>query len=127
VRSLHPASPAASGTFTERAAELEGPGVGLVVLDQAIDTTTPSGRLLFHTLAAVAEFERDLIRERVSGRRAAAKRRGARIGRPRALRGPVTFQLERRLAAGASLSAVARELGVAVSTVSREAARLGLR
>jgi putative DNA-invertase from lambdoid prophage Rac len=48
-------------------------GVDLVVLDQQIDTTTPSGRLLFHVLAAIAEFERDLIRERVkpgwSGRR----------------------------------------------------------
>ena len=36
-----------------------------MVLDQAIDTTTPSGRLLFHVLASIAEFERDLIRDRV--------------------------------------------------------------
>jgi len=41
------------------AKELEALGVDLVVLDQAIDTTTPSGRLLFHVLAAIAEFERD--------------------------------------------------------------------
>jgi resolvase-like protein len=46
--------------------ELEALGVDLVVLDQTIDTTTPSGRLLFHVLAAIAEFERDLIRERTS-------------------------------------------------------------
>ena len=44
--------------------ELAALGVDLVVLDQQIDTTTPSGRLLFHVLAAIAEFERDLIRER---------------------------------------------------------------
>ena|SRR5438132_9281723 len=47
------------------AKELEALGVDLVVLDQAIDSTTPSGRLLFHVLAAIAEFERDLIRDRV--------------------------------------------------------------
>jgi hypothetical protein len=41
-----------------RAAELEALRVDLVVLDQAIDTTTPSGRLLFHVLASIAEFER---------------------------------------------------------------------
>lgn len=44
--------------------EFEALGVDLVVLDQAIDTTTPSGRLLFHMLAAIAEFECDLIRDR---------------------------------------------------------------
>jgi DNA invertase Pin-like site-specific DNA recombinase len=36
-----------------------------MVTDQAIDTTTPAGRLMFHVLSAIAEFERDLIRERV--------------------------------------------------------------
>jgi DNA invertase Pin-like site-specific DNA recombinase len=42
------------------AREFEALGVDLVVLDQAIDTTTPSGRLLFHVLASVAEFEREV-------------------------------------------------------------------
>src|SRR5258708_18918010 len=45
--------------------EFEALGVDLIVLDQSIDTTTPSGRLLFHVLAAISEFERDLIRDRV--------------------------------------------------------------
>ena len=45
--------------------EFEALGVDLVVLDQAIDTTTPSGRLLLHVLASILEFERDLIRDRV--------------------------------------------------------------
>jgi DNA invertase Pin-like site-specific DNA recombinase len=45
--------------------EFEALGVDLVVLDQAIDTTTPSGRLLFHVLASISEFERELIRDRV--------------------------------------------------------------
>jgi hypothetical protein len=51
--------------LVDLAAELEALGVDLVVTDQAIDTTTPAGRLLFHVLAAIAEFERGLIRERV--------------------------------------------------------------
>ena len=45
--------------------EFKALGVDLVVLDQTIDTTTPAGRLLFHVLAAISEFERDLIRDRV--------------------------------------------------------------
>src|SRR4029453_1028027 len=47
------------------AADLEALGVDLVVTDQSIDTTSPAGRFMFHALGAVAEFERDLIRERV--------------------------------------------------------------
>ena len=66
------------------AAELDAVGVDLVVLDQAIDTGTPAGRLLFHVLGAIGEFERDLIRERTVAGLRAARRRGARIGRPQA-------------------------------------------
>jgi DNA invertase Pin-like site-specific DNA recombinase len=44
---------------------LEAKGVGLKVLDQAIDTTTPTGRLMFNMLGAIAQFERELIRERM--------------------------------------------------------------
>jgi DNA invertase Pin-like site-specific DNA recombinase len=63
------------------AAELEALGVDLVVTDQAIDTTTPAGRLMFHVLSAIAEFERDLIRERVIAgiRRARAQGRAGSV------------------------------------------------
>lgn len=104
--------------------ELAALGVDLVVLDQAIDTSTPAGKLLFHVLGSIAEFERDLIRERTVAGMQAARRRGARIGRPRALRGSDTFRLERLLAEGRSLRQVARELSVSAGTVAREAARL---
>lgn len=112
--------------LTTLAAELEALGVGLVVLDQAIDTTTPAGRLLFNVLGSIAEFERDLIRERTRAGLAAARRRGKRLGRPKAIRGHAAWAtVERRIAEGASLGAVARELGVSRSTVSRHAASLG--
>jgi len=110
--------------LTSLARELEALGVDLVVLDQAIDTSTPAGRLLFHVLGSIAEFERDLIRERTSAGMRAAKRRGARIGRPRAIRGGDCFVLEERIRQGAPLRAIARELGVSPSTVSAAAARV---
>jgi DNA invertase Pin-like site-specific DNA recombinase len=65
-----------------------------------------------------------MIRERTRAGLAAARRRGKRPGRPKAIRGPDCFTLERRLREGASLSAIAREPGCAVSTVSLHAKRL---
>jgi DNA invertase Pin-like site-specific DNA recombinase len=59
--------------------ELASRGVDLRVLDQAIDTTTPSGKLVFHVLAAIAEFEKDLIHERIMDGLASARARG-RVG-----------------------------------------------
>ncbi len=112
--------------LTTLAAEFEALGIGLVVIDQAIDTTTPSGRLLFHVLGAIAEFERDLIRERTAAGMRAARRRGKRIGRPRAITGSATFALERGLAEGRSISSLARDLGVSRATVTAEVRRLGL-
>jgi len=50
-------------------------GVDLIVIDQAIDTTTPAGRLMFHVIGAIAEFERDLIAERTRDGLAAARER----------------------------------------------------
>ncbi len=112
--------------LTTLAAEFEALGIGLVVLDQAIDTTTPSGRLLFHVLGAIAEFERDLIRERTAAGMRAARRRGKRIGRPRAITGSASFALERGLSEGRSIRSLARELGVSRATVTAEVRRLGL-
>jgi DNA invertase Pin-like site-specific DNA recombinase len=104
------------------AGELAAVGVDLVVLDQAIDTSTPVGRLLFHVLAAIAEFERDLIRERViAGVRRAQQhgtRSGRRIGRPRKA-WLERAELEQLRRAGASLGAIARRFGVHTTQVRR--------
>ena len=59
---------------------LEKRGVGLKALSQGIDTTTPGGRLFFHMLAAIAEFEHDLIVERTKDGLAAARARGRKGG-----------------------------------------------
>ncbi len=100
------------------AKELDALGVDLVVLDQAIDTTTPAGRLLFHVLAAISEFERDLIRDRVIAGIRRAKAQGRRLGRPR-LYEVDGERAQTLIAAGHSLRAVARALGVHPSAVSR--------
>jgi DNA invertase Pin-like site-specific DNA recombinase len=67
--------------------ELETHGTALVATSQGIDTsdTNPAGRLQMHVLAAVAEFERSVIIERINAGLAAARARGAKLGRPRTL------------------------------------------
>jgi DNA invertase Pin-like site-specific DNA recombinase len=98
--------------------EFETLGVDLVVLDQTIDTTTPSGRLLFHVLAAIAEFERDLIRDRVIAGLRRAKAQGKRLGRPQLHQVDVA-EARRLMAQGLSLRAAGRALGVHPMVVRR--------
>ncbi len=94
--------------------------VDLVVLDQSIDTSTPTGKLLFDVLAAVAEFEGGLIRERTLAGLAAARRRGRKLGRPRSRRDPRLLARVRRLrGAGRSFSEVAAVLGVSKSMAAK--------
>lgn len=85
-------------------------GVELVVTDQQIDTTTPTGRLLFHVLSALAEFERELIRERVLAGLRYARQRGRHLGRPRLHRIDPALALALH-ARGFSLRAIGKALG----------------
>jgi DNA invertase Pin-like site-specific DNA recombinase len=64
---------------------LQAKGCGFKSVTEAIDTTTPSGRLIFHIFGALAEFERSLIRERTLAGLKAARARGRKGGRPKAL------------------------------------------
>lgn len=61
---------------------LDSRGVGFRSLQDNVDTTTPGGKLLFHILGSLAEFERDLIRERTNAGLVAARARGRKGGRP---------------------------------------------
>ncbi len=98
-------------------ARLDAWSVQLVSLHEAIDTTTPAGRLTLHIFGALAEFERELIRERTRAGVARARRQGKRLGRPRRI--VATELAQRRLDAGESLRSVARDLGIGPSTLRR--------
>jgi DNA invertase Pin-like site-specific DNA recombinase len=103
--------------------EMDSLGIAFVSLDDAIDTSTAAGRLFMQMRGAFAEYELAMIRERTRAGLAAARRRGARIGRPKAIRGSDCFLLERRLKEGASIRALARELGVSWATAHAAATR----
>jgi len=94
-------------------------GVGFRSLSESIDTTTAGGRLVFHIMGALAEFERSLISERTRAGMAAAKQRGARVGRRPALTRAQAEHARALLAQGESPSAVARSFKVSRSTLYR--------
>jgi DNA invertase Pin-like site-specific DNA recombinase len=98
-------------------AELTAHGTALICTSQGIDTsdTNPAGRLQLGVLMAVAEFEREIIRERVNSGLAAARARGARLGRPNMLAEHQTA-VEALLAQGKGVREIARELGLPVSS-----------
>jgi DNA invertase Pin-like site-specific DNA recombinase len=99
--------------------ELESLDVDLVVLDQAIDTATPAGRLLLNVLGSIAEFEAGLIRERVIAGIENARRKGVQIGRPGKLDAEAVLRARQLRACGLSLRQVGRAVGASASTVHR--------
>lgn len=90
-------------------------GVAFVSLSEQVDTTTPTGRMVFTVLGAVAELERSLIAERVRAGLRNARAKGKRLGRPRII--VDTAKIARLRASGASWPKIARELGLSVGTV----------
>jgi DNA invertase Pin-like site-specific DNA recombinase len=101
--------------------EFRALGVDFISYTENVDTTTPSGQLLFHIMGAVAQFERDLIAERVRAGIAHARAMGKRIGRP--LAAVDSTEVRRLRSQGMSLRSVARALDVPVSRVRRALSR----
>lgn len=95
--------------------ELQSLGVGFVSLAEGIDITTPAGKLQMHLLAAVAEFERGRIVERVKAGLARAKAQGKRLGRPERLVSEAALAPVR----GLPIREAAARLGVSRSTAHR--------
>ncbi|MDG2522142.1 recombinase family protein [Caulobacter segnis] len=106
--------------LVELVSKLEKRGVHFASLTDRIDTSTASGRFFFHVMAALAEMERDLVRDRTRAGLAAAKARGRHGGRPLKLSG-LQIEHARRLLADPTITGtdVARTLGVARSTLYR--------
>ena len=91
--------------------------VDFVSSRDAIDTSTPAGRFTFHIFSAVAELERELIRERTKAGVAAARRRGKIVGRPKAQ--VDQGQVQQLRDAGLSVRAIAKEIGLSKSVIGR--------
>ena len=100
--------------------DLEKRGVGFKSLREHIDTTTSGGKLFFHLFGALAEFERDLIRERTQAGLAPARARGRKGGRPRAM-DPKTAAMAGSLRQNPELSVaeICRRLGISATTLYR--------
>ena len=99
--------------------DLGARGAGFRSLSESIDTTTASGRLVFHMMGALAEFERSLIQERTRAGIRAARARGVRVGRKRALSAAQIAHARQLIAGGESPTAVARSLKVGRATLYR--------
>jgi DNA invertase Pin-like site-specific DNA recombinase len=95
--------------------EVQALAVAFVSLAEGIDATTPAGKLQMHILGAIAEFERERIRERVVAGLQRAKKHGTRLGRPRVL---VPVEQLRRVEQ-LPVDLAAERLGVSRSTVKR--------
>ena len=101
--------------------EFQALGVAFISYREAVDTSTPAGKMLFSVIGAMAEFERELIRERVAAGLARARAKGVRLGRPRA-----EFDLARARELrhqGLSLRRTAERLGVNKDTLRAALAR----
>lgn len=104
------------------AQDLQERGIGFQSVTEAIDTTTTGGRLVFNLLGAIAQFERDLIRERTGAGLAAARARGRVGGRPRLLTDEKLVAAKRLLDGGMPARQVASIVGVSPQTLYRHLA-----
>ena len=98
--------------------ELEHLGVGFVSVTEALDLTTPAGRAMAALLAVFAEFEREILRERVHAGLAHARQNGKRLGRPTTA-GLHADQVRKLYRAGVTKSAIARRLQIGRTSVRR--------
>jgi DNA invertase Pin-like site-specific DNA recombinase len=99
---------------------IEDKGAGLQSLEEPwADTTSPAGRMVLTVFAGIAEFERELIRQRTEEGRTAARKRGVPFGRPRQLRADQQDLVCRLIEEGKSVSDVARTFNVHPATIYR--------
>ena len=109
-----------TGNLLEIAEAIRAKEAGLLSLAEPwVDTTSPAGRMVLTVFAGIAEFERELIRQRTDEGRQAAKKRGVTFGRPPKLRPDQQELVSRLLQEGRSVSEVARTFNVHPATIYR--------
>lgn len=96
--------------------------IGLKSITEAVDTTTPGGRLVFHVIGSIGQFERDLIRERTKAGLAAKRARGVKVGRKRIATPAKIERVKEMIRSGecTSLEAAGKKVGLALSTLYRD-------
>lgn len=97
--------------------EFRSLGIEFISLHEGVDTSTPNGRLVFGIFASIAEFERELIRDRVKSGIAATRSKGKRLGRPRV--SVDTAKIASLRDSGASWSAITKKLALSAGTAKR--------
>lgn len=98
---------------------LQGRGVDFVSLSEGVDSSTPAGKMVFHMLAAIAEFERDVIMERCEAGRVSAKARGVKFGPPIKASADAVATITFGRAAGVPVSELMKATGLSRATVYR--------
>lgn len=121
MRSLHHMLDLVNGTRANNYQDgLKARGIGLIVLKQGIDTTTPQGRLMFHLLASIDEFQREIIVEATNEGLASARARGRTGGRkPKLTDGRIKHARQLYGDGGKTVAEIAALLGVSRQTVYR--------
>ncbi len=105
--------------LTQIAEELKEKGVDLIVLDQNIDTSTPTGKLLFNMLASIAEFETEIRKERQMEGIAKAKEKGVRFGRKSKLINGQIEEMRRERDRGIKISELMSKYSLSKASVYR--------
>ena len=109
--------------LADLAERLREGGVGIRSLTDGVDTTTSAGRLVYGVLSSIAEYEREMIRERVTAGMAAAKRAGVHVGRRSLMTPARTAEARRMLADGKPARRVSDILRISEATLYRALAR----
>lgn len=105
--------------LAQLAKRFQSEGIDLLVVDQNIDTSTSTGRLMFNMLAAIAEFENDLRTERQAEGIAKAKENGVKFGRPPKLTDTRKQEIYSRRLAGATIGQLAKEFSLGEASIYR--------
>ena len=99
--------------------ELKAKGVDLYLHQQSLDTSTPAGKAMFQMCGVFAEFEREMIRDRVNAGLARAKAQGTKLGRPRRDDAKLVAKISKLRKQKVGILKIAKQLGVGTSVVQR--------
>ncbi len=97
----------------------EDEGIDFKSITEGFDTTTPAGKLLFHIIGSLAQFERELIKERVNAGLAAAKAKGIKLGRRFTIKPEIVTEAIAMHGAGKSFGDIGRLLGISRASAHR--------